>query len=174
MGLAWGCSTKESTCQWRKCKRHGFPGLGRSPGVGNSNLLQYSCLRNEQRRLAAYSPYSHKESDTSEQLRTHILAHLYSLRLWVEEDHWIFSPSPDNHSFPLWFFGHKVVYGRTKHGERGWLPPGGRSGELSTKPCNQLQAEYIYKCFPLWGLAKTSNFLFQLPCASANPSCCSE
>ena len=64
-----------------------IPGLGRSPGVGNSNLLQYSCLRNEQRRLAAYSPYSHKESDTSEQLRTHILAHLYSLRLWVEEDH---------------------------------------------------------------------------------------
>ena len=23
-----------------------FPGLGRSPGVGNSNLLQYSCLEN--------------------------------------------------------------------------------------------------------------------------------
>ena len=28
------------------------------------------------------------------------------------------SPSPDNHPFPLWFFGHKVVYGRTKYGEQ--------------------------------------------------------
>ena len=59
-------------------------------------------------------------------------------------------------------------------GERGWLPPGGRSGELSMKLCNQFQAEYISKCFSLWGLAKTGNFLFQQPCASANPSCCSE
>ena len=61
-----------------------------------------------------------------------------------------------------------------KYGERGWLPPGGRLGELSMKLCNQLQAEYISKCFYLWGLAKTGNFLFQLPCPSANPSCCSE
>ena len=35
-----------------------IPGSGRSPGVGNSNLLQYSCLGNsmDQRSLAGYSP----------------------------------------------------------------------------------------------------------------------
>ena len=38
---------KESSCQYRKYKRHGFdPGLGRYPGGGNGNLLQYSCLEN--------------------------------------------------------------------------------------------------------------------------------
>ena len=29
-----------------------IPGLGRSPGGGNSNLLQYSCLRNPTNRGA--------------------------------------------------------------------------------------------------------------------------
>ena len=36
-----------------------IPGLGRSPGEGNGNLLQYSCLENPygQRSLAGYSPW---------------------------------------------------------------------------------------------------------------------
>ena len=29
-----------------------IPGLGRSPGVGNGNLLQYSCLENPMDREA--------------------------------------------------------------------------------------------------------------------------
>ena len=35
-----------------------IPGLGRSPGVGNGNTLQYSCLEKfyGQRSLAGYSP----------------------------------------------------------------------------------------------------------------------
>jgi len=34
-----------------------IPGLGRSPGGGNSNPLQYSCLENPmERSLAGYSP----------------------------------------------------------------------------------------------------------------------
>ena len=37
-----------------------IPGLGRSPGEGNGNPLQYSCLENSmdhgQRSLADYSP----------------------------------------------------------------------------------------------------------------------
>ena len=42
-------------------------GLGRSPGGGHGNPLQYSCLENPhgQRSLAG-----HKESDTTEQLNT--------------------------------------------------------------------------------------------------------
>ena len=40
-----------------------IPGLGRSPGGGHGNLIQYSCLENpyRQRSLAGYSPWCHKE-----------------------------------------------------------------------------------------------------------------
>ena len=46
------------------------PGSGRSPGEGNGNLLQYSCLEKSygQRSLVSYSPWGHKELDTTEQL----------------------------------------------------------------------------------------------------------
>ena len=45
-----------------------FPGLGRSPGEGHSNPLQYSYPENPhgQRHLAGYSPWGCKESDTTE------------------------------------------------------------------------------------------------------------
>ena len=33
-----------------------IPGLGRSPGEGNGNPLQYSCLENSMDRLTWYSP----------------------------------------------------------------------------------------------------------------------
>ena len=49
----------------------GDPGsLGQEdpPGEGNGNPLQYSCLENEQRSLAGYSPRGCKESDMTEQL----------------------------------------------------------------------------------------------------------
>ena len=48
-----------------------IPGSGRSPGRGNGNPLQYSCLRNPMSRGAwcvCYSPRGHKESDMTEQL----------------------------------------------------------------------------------------------------------
>ena len=47
-------------------------GLGRSPGGGNGNPLQYSCLENPhgQVSLASYSPWGHKDSDTTERLST--------------------------------------------------------------------------------------------------------
>ena len=49
-----------------------IPGLGRSPGGGHGNLLQYSCLENShgQRSLVGYSPWSCKEFDTTKQLST--------------------------------------------------------------------------------------------------------
>ena len=45
--------------------------LGRSPGEGNGNPLQYSCLENPMDREAmdrCYSPWGCKESDTTEPL----------------------------------------------------------------------------------------------------------
>ena len=44
-----------------------IPGLGRSPGVGNGNPLQYSNLEN-----SIYTVHGVAESDTTEPLSTHI------------------------------------------------------------------------------------------------------
>jgi len=43
-----------------------------SPGGGHGNPLQYSCLETPhgQSSLVGYSPWGHKESDTTEQLST--------------------------------------------------------------------------------------------------------
>ena len=45
-----------------------IPGLGRSPGGGHGNPLQYSCLENSsgQRDLVGYSTQGSKESDMNE------------------------------------------------------------------------------------------------------------
>ena len=44
-----------------------IPGSGRSPGEGNGNPLQYSCLENPMDGfLVGYSPRGHKELDTTE------------------------------------------------------------------------------------------------------------
>ena len=50
-----------------------IPGLGRSPGEGHGNPLQYSCLENPhgQRSLAGFYPWDLKDSDTIERLSTH-------------------------------------------------------------------------------------------------------
>ena len=49
-----------------------IPGSGRSPGGGHGNPLQYSCLENllEQRSLAGYNPWGHKELETTKRLNT--------------------------------------------------------------------------------------------------------
>ena len=44
---------KESTCQCKRCKRHGFDlWMGKISGVGNVNPFQYSCLGNSMNRGA--------------------------------------------------------------------------------------------------------------------------
>ena len=59
---------------WRlRCGDLGsIPGLERSPGGRDGNLLQCSCLENPhgQRSLTGYSPWGCKESDMTEQLNT--------------------------------------------------------------------------------------------------------
>ena len=52
--LPGGPSGKEPTCQCRRLRRHStsIPGSGRSPGGGNGNPLQYSCLENPMNRGA--------------------------------------------------------------------------------------------------------------------------
>ena len=68
--LPWWLRCKESTCSERDLIS--VPGLGRFPGVGHGNPLQYSCLQNShgQRSLVGYSPWGHRESDMTEQQST--------------------------------------------------------------------------------------------------------
>ena len=70
MGFPGGSDGKESTCSTGGLAS--IPGLGRFPGGGHGNLLQYSCLENPhgQRSLVGYSPWGRKESDTTERLST--------------------------------------------------------------------------------------------------------
>ena len=65
-GKPWWFSSKESTCNAGDVRDRGsISGSGRSPGGGNGNLLQYSCLEKShgQKSLAGYSPQGRKESD---------------------------------------------------------------------------------------------------------------
>ena len=61
-GFPRSSANKESACS--AGDPGSIPGSGRSPGEGNGNPLQHSCLENPME----YSPQGHKESDTTEQL----------------------------------------------------------------------------------------------------------
>ena len=65
-GFPGGSDGKESACNVGDLGL--IPELGRSPGEGNGNPLQYSCLENPhgQRSLAGYKLWGHKESDMTE------------------------------------------------------------------------------------------------------------
>ena len=75
MVFSGGSDDKKSACNVEDLGL--IPGLGRSPGGGHGNPLQYSCLENPhgQRSLADYSPWVHKESDMTERLGTHTHTH---------------------------------------------------------------------------------------------------
>ena len=59
MGFPGGSEVKASACNAGDLGS--IPGLGRSPGEGNGNPLQYSCLENPMDRgLEGYSPWGHR------------------------------------------------------------------------------------------------------------------
>ena len=65
LGFPGGSDGKESACSVGDLVS--IPGLGRSPGGGYGNPLQYACLENprdreaweKQSRLMGYSPWGH-------------------------------------------------------------------------------------------------------------------
>ena len=63
LGFPGGSDGKESACNAGDLGS--IPGLGRFPGGGHGNPLQYSCLENPpgQRNLVDYSSCGHSESD---------------------------------------------------------------------------------------------------------------
>ena len=68
---SWRLSGKKFTFHAGDTGHPGLiPGLRRVPEGGHCNPLEYSCLEKShgQRSLVGYGPWSHKESDTTEQL----------------------------------------------------------------------------------------------------------
>ena len=66
LGLPWCISGKESACQ---CRRREFDSLlGRSPGEGNGNPLQYSCLENPMDR-GAWQAAVHEVAESRTRLK---------------------------------------------------------------------------------------------------------
>ena len=65
-GFAGGSDDKESACN--AGDSGSIPGLGGSPGEGNGNPLQYSCLEKShgKKNPAGYCSWGHKESDATE------------------------------------------------------------------------------------------------------------
>ena len=65
LGFTGGSDGKDSACNAGYLGS--IPGLGRSPGEGNGNPLQYSCLKNSMKR-GAWQATVHvvAESDTTE------------------------------------------------------------------------------------------------------------
>ena len=79
LGFPDGSDGKESACN---AGEPGLvPGWGRSPGVGNGNLLQYSCLENPMDRGSWCSTVwgMTEESDTTQHTRTVLQGHDSSL-----------------------------------------------------------------------------------------------
>jgi len=77
-GIPWWLRCKESACSVRDLGSD--PGWGRSPGEGNGNPLQYSCLENPMDRGAWWDTVHRfaKESDTTERLiQTYTFIYLF-------------------------------------------------------------------------------------------------
>ena len=105
-GLPWWLSGKESPCQWRRLRKHGYEGDSR-----NMSLIPWIrkipwrrkwqptpvFLLGEsygQRNLVGYSPWGHKESDMTEQLH---LYHLQGRLALASQQRWsgcVSAPSP--------------------------------------------------------------------------------
>ena len=66
----------------KTCRPNISHGWRRSPGQGNGNLFQYSCMEkpHEQRSLVGYSPWGHEESDTTWQLN-HSISHKHRCKI---------------------------------------------------------------------------------------------
>ena len=80
MGFLGGSDSKESTSNAGDLGSP--PGLGRPPGGGHGNPLQYSCLENPhgQRSLAGCSPRGCKELDTTKHIPVKVMLRARSSR----------------------------------------------------------------------------------------------
>ena len=76
MGFPGGSDSKESTCTVGDPSS--IPGLGRSPGGGHGNPLQYSCLENPLDRGAEWATVHGVTKSWTCLKRLSILTHLFN------------------------------------------------------------------------------------------------
>ena len=76
---------KESSCNAGDTENVGLiPELGRCPGEGNGNPLQFFPGKSHGRRsLVGYSPWGHKESDTTKHAHTCLIIANRSIELHI-------------------------------------------------------------------------------------------
>ena len=110
MGLPRWLSGKESACQYRWCRRGDagdavlIPGLGRSPGGGNGNPLQYSCLGNPMDSEVWWATvHSHRVGHNwvTEHTYMRYCDTLLASRTWEFYNKW--KLNYDKTGFPWWF-----------------------------------------------------------------------
>ena len=77
MGFPGGSDNKEFTCNAGDSGP--MPGWGRSPGGGHATHSRILALKNPhgQRSMVGYSPWGHKELDTTEWLSTYVYIYIY-------------------------------------------------------------------------------------------------
>ena len=79
LGFLGGSDGKKPSCN--AGDRGLIPGLGRSPGGGYGNPVQYSCLENPHGQRSLWL-WHHKKSDMIEQLSTaHDITHFFKIFL---------------------------------------------------------------------------------------------
>ena len=102
MGFPGGSEVKVSACNVGDLGS--IPVLGRSPGEGNGNPLQYSYLENPhgQWSLVGYSPWGRTELDMTEQLsRAQTVARQATLPMVSSrQEHWSGLPFPSPGDLP--------------------------------------------------------------------------
>ena len=116
-GFPGGSDGKESACHVGDLAL--IPGLGWFPGGGHGNPLQYSCLENPhgRRTLVGYSPWGHKESDTTEWLSTADNPEPENYTQWSHQPFMLFCSTRSQHSL-----GHLLMFWQvfTSQGGLAW------------------------------------------------------
>ena len=80
--LSGDSAGKESYCNARDIRDTGsVPGLGRSPGEGNGNQLQYPCPGNLRDR--GLRPWGHRELNTPEHILHMIISDILSFGVQI-------------------------------------------------------------------------------------------
>ena len=78
-GFPGGSAGKDSACNAGDERNENLiPGSGRSPGKGNGNPLQYSCLENPMDRGVWQAPIVHGVTRSQTQMIAHICAHTHT------------------------------------------------------------------------------------------------
>ena len=86
LGFPGGVSGKEPTCHAGDIRDAGLiPGLGRSPGKGNGNPLQYSCLENSMNRGAWWFTV-HRVAKSRTRLSNLACTHIFSVHTYCSVD----------------------------------------------------------------------------------------